>query len=327
MTSKKILFVQLGRIGDLILMTPMFEMIKKSNPQNQVYLLAGKNNAHLAKRHPFIDTAFIYKKNVFHVIQLLRKLNKQNFDYWIDVKDHFSRESYYFAKYSNAHVKIGFNSKNKPVFDKSIPSNVEQLHLHAIERNVNTLSHLNLDLNEKAARPVLFVDEAAETKFQKFLDLHNIEQYYCINISAKTADRYWQQEKWIEFLKYIDQQHHTSIVISSPKDFKLAAEITRSNLNRAYFFKTTSIFDVFSIVKNATLTITPDTSVVHIAAAFDTPLLGLYENYEPNYVKFSPLSTINKMVMHPNSGAKISEISVELLIENYESMFKNFQFE
>ena len=71
--------------------------------------------------------------------------------------------------------------------------------------------------------------------------------------------------------------------------------------------------------------VTPDTSVVHIAAAFDTPVLGLYQNYEPNYNKFRPLSTINRMVMHHEPGSKISEITVELLIENYNSIIKNLQ--
>lgn len=316
MVANKFLLVQLGRIGDLILMTPMFEILKKANPENQVCILAGRNNYQLAKRHPLIDGIFVYKKNLFRLIKLIQYLNQENFDYWIDPKDHFSKESYYFAKFSNAKTKIGFNHQAMPVFDISTPSNTEQYHLHALDRNLNVLRLLNFNLENRLHRPVLFIENEADEKFNNFLAAHKIvDQYLCVNISAKTKNRYWEKENWKKFLGYLSDENWKSIVISAPTDFDLAKEII--NGNNALYYKTESIVDVFPVVKNAFLVITPDTAIVHIAAAFDKPLLGLYENYEPNYLKFSPLSSMNRMVMDPAPGAKLSQISVELLIGNF----------
>ena len=77
-----------------------------------------------------------------------------------------------------------------------------------------------------------------------------------------------------------------------------AGEISKicPNLN---IFQSRSLQDIFSLIKNSYLVITPDTAVVHIAAAFNVPLLGLYSGLDDFFNKFHPLSNIYQIIRAP----------------------------
>jgi len=321
MKTKKILFVQLGRIGDLILMTPMFKVLKEANPDNEIHLLAGQHNYLLAIEHPLIDNVHVYDKSFVSSVRLIKKLRKAKFDYWIDAKDHYSTESYYFAKLSNAEIKVGFNRNGNSVFDHSILSDAQQKNKHAVERNLAAINFLGVNLEHKIISPTLFVNSDSESKLNNFLKQHDIQDFYCINISATSASRYWQLEKWANFLNYLSERQIKSVIISAPYDLSLVEAIIASTDN-AFHFTTKTIVDVFSVVKHSKMTITPDTSVVHIAAAFNVPVIALYKNHPVNYTKFRPLSTNYRMVIDPQSNASLGNISVDLVIERYNELIK-----
>jgi len=324
MESKKILLVQLGRIGDLILMTPMFKVLKEANPANELHMLAGRNNYLLAIDHALIDRVHVYNKRLINTIRLIQKLRKEKFDYWIDVKDHHSTESDLLARLSNAEIKIGFNRNGTATFDYSILSDVEQMNKHAVERNLAALNYLNFDLAQINHRPILHVNENSEKKLNNFLLLHDIQEYYCINISATSKSRYWQTEKWTNLLNYLEDRQIKCIIISSPSDSSLVEKIITATRN-AFHFITDTIVDVFSVVKHSKMTITLDTSVIHIAAAYDVPVLGLYGNHPINYTKYRPLSTHHRMVMAPRDEAPIGEISLDLMFEKLDELAKEIK--
>jgi len=56
---KRICIVQLGRIGDLLLITPLFSALKAANPHSELHLLAGRNNYKIVEGNPFIDRAWV----------------------------------------------------------------------------------------------------------------------------------------------------------------------------------------------------------------------------------------------------------------------------
>lgn len=324
MQAKKILLVQLGRIGDLILMTPMFKVLKEANTENELHLLAGQRNYFLAIEHPLIDRVHVFDKRLVNTVRLIQKLRKEKFDIWIDVKDHYSTESYFLAKLSNAEIKIGFNRDGKSLFDYGILSDVEQANRHAVDRNLAVLDLINVNFDHKNQKPILFVNDNSEKKLNNFLMLHDIQDYYCINISATSASRYWQTQKWIEFLNYLGESHIECLIITSPADAKLVNEIISSTKN-AFHFSTDSIVDVFSVVKHSEMTITVDTAVVHIASAFDVPVLALYGNIPLNYNKYRPLSTHHQVAIAQSEKAPIAEISLDLMHEKFNELVKEIK--
>ncbi|MGA2296363.1 MAG: lipopolysaccharide heptosyltransferase family protein, partial [FCB group bacterium] len=85
----KILIVQLGRIGDMILATPMFRAVREKYPDAEIHVLAGKHNFFVINNNPRIDKIYIHKKNPFNIIKNILALKKEKYDYWLDAKDHY----------------------------------------------------------------------------------------------------------------------------------------------------------------------------------------------------------------------------------------------
>jgi ADP-heptose:LPS heptosyltransferase len=313
----KILLVQTGRIGDLILLFPAFEALKKLNPNNELHLLASRHNYQAALHQPFVDKVFVYEKGL-KLFGTVRKLRKEKYDIWIDPKDHKSGESRLLALLCGAAFKIGFD-KNKAVYHHLLES--EELHPYEHMTYINLLALQPFGIKPAITRPNLFVEKTAETKLQTFLQNHHLTNYYCINLSGSQADRTWQTEKWIAFLQNLPTPHPVFVIIASPAETERAKEIV-SQIENAVYFETKSIVEVFSVVANSTLVITPDTSIVHIATAFDKPLLALYVNLPRFYKKFYPLNTIFEVVMEDKEGTAVSEISVDKLLNAYNKIYK-----
>lgn len=318
-TSPKILIVQLGRLGDFILATCMLRALKTAFPQSQIHVLASRHNAALAHAHPAIVHVHVHTKRILPTIKLLAHLRRERFDYWIDPKDHYSREGSFFAYRARAKHKIGFNREgHAPIFDVNLASQETQ-HMHVALRNLRALE--TFGLSQADPRPWLFIDEAAENKLAAFRRAHKLSNYLCVHLSAGNEIRYWAQENWEKFLKSISHPERYFIITADPKDAALA-EALQSQTPRARYFHANSILELLAVVKNAVVVISPDTSIVHMAAAFDRPLLGLYSNHEWNYRKFAPLSTHHRMVIPLAPNGLIKDISYEDVLRNFHELFE-----
>jgi ADP-heptose:LPS heptosyltransferase len=67
-------------------------------------------------------------------------------------------------------------------------------------------------------------------------------------------------------------------------------------------YKTNTILDVAALISQLDLIITPDTSIVHIASAFNKPVVTIHENNQDSYQLFSPVSNLNKTVFSPKKS-------------------------
>lgn len=314
MTSPKILIVQLGRLGDFILATPMLRALKQAYPQCRMHVLASRHNAALALAQPEVELVLVHSKKVFDTLKLFTALKRARYDFWIDPKDHFSREGGLLARWANAACKVGFNQEGgKKIFDVSLASQEEQ-HTHVAWRNLKALRALGVEADDP--RPSLHVGEAARGRLEQFLTEHDLSRYYCINLSAGNEIRYWPPAQWTKFLQAIKEHARAFVLTAAAQDGPLAETIARQEAH-AHYFPTHNLDDLLAVVQRAELVISPDTSVIHMAAAFDRPVLGLYSNHEWNYKKFYPLSTHRRIVIPPAAGGLIKDIACESALEKF----------
>ena len=51
--------------------------------------------------------------------------------------------------------------------------------------------------------------------------------------------------------------------------------------------------------------ITPDTSISHIASAFNTPIVSIHENNQNSYLLFAPTSSLNRTVFSTEKNSLV----------------------
>lgn len=63
-SPRKILICQLRQIGDVILMTPLLELLKKRYPRSEIHVLTEKKCAPVLEHNPYLDRVWPVDKKI-----------------------------------------------------------------------------------------------------------------------------------------------------------------------------------------------------------------------------------------------------------------------
>ncbi|MBK9099892.1 MAG: hypothetical protein IPM14_17670 [bacterium] len=197
---------------------------------------------------------------------------------------------------------------------------------HIIERVKSILINLNKIFDKSYLKPVLYLGEneshVVTKEIQKYRDNKKI---ISINISAGAPIRYWPEKKWIELMNRIceDSTNWLFIILSEKRD-KQQKELILQQIDTNRIIP--AAFDSFqhyaACIKNSDVLITPDTAAVHIASAFNVPVIAIYPNYEWNFKSWQPLSTHFRSIQAKEEN--ISNVSVEEVYQSFISLTSEF---
>ena len=260
------------------------------------------------------------RKKPLKIASLLNEIRRQKYDLLIDPKDHQSSESSVFARIIRADRKIGFNPPGKSYFNDSLPGDEANKKLHYSEKVLRPLELFGQKMPGKPVKPIL--DEAPESseKVIAFFEECASEPKILVNISASRMARMWPEKNWIDFFN--TASFNGRFVMSfAPSEKEMAERISNASPN-VELFRTSGFMDVVSLVKNCDMVVTPDTSIVHIASAFDKPLISMFCNIPKMYTKFHPLSTLQIILKSPEGVDSIESITPSDLRNAFESMLK-----
>ena len=248
---KKYLITVLGRYGDLILATPVFEAIKKFDSKANITVITGRNNYQIIENNPYIDRIIIYDKNPLKLFSFIFNLKSTKYDCYVDVKVHYSKESRYIAKMVKADVKIGFNNPNlTKVFDIDFTLDKPDEITHFTSNSLWAISKSGIEINDLLLRPNLFQNDDSKEYVKLFLISHSITNFSLLNISATSENRIWPINKWNELVISANLNTKKVIVTFAPEDKVLAQNLSKINKN-LIFFNTRNFNDVISICEKS----------------------------------------------------------------------------
>lgn len=279
----KILVIRLGRIGDMILSTPLLYQLKNSTEKVTIDVLASIDNHRVLQYADYVDNVYVWNKNPLKLILLLMKLRKRNYDIILEPKDHYSTESYYIAGLIKAEKRIGFVNGETSIFDDDV-TNYNQDKTHFQDRILSTIKTLGIEPDYRLNVPLMYPNYNTDKGKVR-------EDYYIVNISASNESKSISFELAKEILNYLKDKNLKVYLLSAPNHNDLAQKLsTATNTERAV---TKSIIDTFPLIHLAKGLITADTSLVHIAGTYDTPVMVLSKSIEKELYKFAPKSHIN----------------------------------
>lgn len=294
---ERILVVQIGKIGDMILTAPLFYELKRLFPLAKLTVLASKINKDIPLNNTFVDEVIIYKKNLL----LFPKSSLKNTDLWIDTKDNYSKTSGLLVKLFKPKLSLGFNF-DKKIFDISLNEFIKGT--HAADKNLTPVIYFERNFPFIKSQLVFNLKASLKNKASGQTKSDSARKIL-INISAGTPSRYLSKDLWIDTIKKINSIELSSItLIGLRKDSKLINSVLDGLENvKITFSKTRRITDTFEIVAQSDIVISADTSIVHVCSAFNIPVIGLYPDVKWNFEKFAPLSSFNEVIISKNKNS------------------------
>ncbi len=312
--AKKICIVGLGRIGDLLLITPLFTALKAANPANEIHLIVGRNNHKIVDGNPCVDRVHVYTKRLRGTIRLFVMLRTTKFDVWIDTKDHKSSESSLLARLARAPIKIGFRGDRvftHPAFQR------EPGEEHYALRSLKNLAYIGI--RNAPTRPRVPATPSLDAAFAAFRASAAIGRYCAVNISASNRTRYWTDDKWAALIRDLPPECGVAVFLCEPRDEDRVREIA-GRVPGSSVFPTSSILGTIPVVANSFMVLTVDTCIVHIAAACNIPVVALYVNLSDFFKQYSPLSDHRRAVLSPCPGDPVAAIGLDTVTKAVRSL-------
>ncbi|MBS1519224.1 MAG: glycosyltransferase family 9 protein [Bacteroidetes bacterium] len=315
MSPESIVVVQIGKIGDMILTTPLFKRLREEFPDSKLTVLASEINNQIAVTDPSVSEVVIFKKN-FSGLSNLISLRNSKIDYWIDTKEMYSRTSGLLLKKMKPEKSFGYNSKD-------ISFNVDLTEYrtgsHAVDLNLSPLNYFSgtNEIFSGHTLPEIFIPSKDIETIKSRIGNSGSRKKILINYSAGSGNRYIQPDIWINTLNNLSIGDDFVFYISGKKEDlqemkNIIKEVGRHSVN---FINTDSLFEFAGLIKLSDLVITPDTSAVHFCSAFDKPVIAFYPDVKWNFEKFKPLSKVSKVIFSDN-GNDLAGIKTGSIIDS-----------
>lgn len=280
---KKIIIVRLNNIGDALITTSLIGELKKSEDVT-IDVICSERNKMVFENRELCDKVYIYDKKINTFLKIIKEINSEKYDCIIDSHDDVSSTASMFIAFSNCKYKAALEKSNTKLFTHTV-KRLDATLKHPVERvlEIAKIFGINPDFEKINILFNLSKDNIANAKDFLHDNFNNDKLTIGINLFAGSNARFWGIENYKMLINYLKEKNYNIYLIAPESKLDETKKISgivpvfSGNLN-----------SVAAIISLSGLLITPDTSLVHIASAFKTPVFGLFVHYNTNEVIWSP---------------------------------------
>lgn len=285
-----ILIIKLSSVGDIVLSTPVVRHLRAITGARIVWLVDG-GIAPLLEGHPDIDELLLFPRDPFapfmrdghrvipKMARLVARLRSEVFDLAIDLQGR--GRTYLLLQLCRARRKIGRGSF--PLLAERVTHRRDVVR-HAVDSYFEATDLLGI---ERPSNPRLVLPPGEQDRFwlDGRLKACGIDgPIVCLAPSTTWRSKLWPPEYWAKVADWlIAQGDHVVLIGSAGESFRADAILNRlGRPQRAISLcGSLSLRQLISLFERSRLVISVDTGPMHIAAATDTPLIGLFGPTDP----------------------------------------------
>jgi ADP-heptose:LPS heptosyltransferase len=321
--AKKVLFFRYDRIGDMVITTPVFRELKLAFPDIQITVLASKINQEVLINNPYVDHIVTNHKNHFFLdLVSLLKLRKKKFDVCIEFDHSVVLHAILRLRVINPKKVISIKK------DGRYGVNGNELSLYDIYAEKPKKRHFRdiwlgvlkpFNIISKSNDYDLFINDELIKQAQNYTKQYFPNSLVGINLEGAVKGKKIKFPELFKICKGLNKQDKNIqiIILCAPNNFQeTSLNVQKMALNYVEMsYKTDRILTVAALISQLDLIITPDTSIVHIASAFNKPVVSIHEDNRDSYELFAPTSKLNRTVFSMTKKS-LEGFSLDLLIKH-----------
>lgn len=290
MGKRKVLILELGGIGDVVMSLPAIEAVLNSHGNGNVDILTVPRTKAIIEslktkgfeNFSVISTDALDKGNITNWLQLIKKLRSERYDTVIDLSavETFKAalKRWLFLKSTGAEKTFGRNTDGRgwgftKKTEESLTSNE-----HEVERKIKVVELLGLKADRTAFDLVINNNERKEVDNMLSEWLNDKRLIAGINPGAYRPSRMWPAERFKDIMGWLIENLSASIVvIGGDREGSIVEDIVRSlPEDRIKTVIGIPIMKLAAVIEKTNIFITNDTGPMHIAAALNIPTIALF---------------------------------------------------
>ena len=304
MNYRKILVVNLGGIGDILLSTPALRALKARFSKTEISMLVIRRVYEVTKGLPYIDKVYILEYSAFGFLKnffTLAALRKEHFDLLINmrtiVSQRSAREMEFLLNIINPKLRAGRDTDGMAkFFDFKIPEKLSG-EKYEMDYDIEMVTALGAEVRDRSID--FKIDEKSINKIEKILQAEGVSGNTLligIHPGGLPAHR-WPIDNFSKIIAEINKKIPSRFVIGGGKNESALAKklIETVNLKMIDLCGELTIKELGALIKRCNLYISNDTGPMHIAAILKIPLVAIFG---PGYlVRYDPSKISDKVVV------------------------------
>jgi heptosyltransferase-1 len=317
---QKILVIDFGQLGDVVLSFPALRLIRERFPQARITVMAGQPAAQVIEISRYADATIAVDRvalrdgprlrSIGQIVKLIRDVRRRRFDFVIDL--HSLYETNLLGFLSGAPIRLfgprprrsfNFLSNFRPVAPFEDPSK------HAVDRYLDVLTPLGL--NGASRVPVLMTRDDDDRFAQQFLE--ETRAGGCAPLvglfpGAGHPTRRWPLSSFVALGEKLGREKGVRrVVFVGPEEKAFIEEIQEKFSGSATVVSLDDISRLSSVLAQLDVFVSSSTGPMHLAAAVGTPVVVLYSRLTPD--SFTPVGERHRIIFS-DSVANISVADV-----------------
>ncbi|MFH1641253.1 MAG: lipopolysaccharide heptosyltransferase II [Candidatus Omnitrophota bacterium] len=280
---KKILFITLSNIGDVILTLPILDYLKSNFPSSKITVMVGPRAKEILENNPYIDRLIIYDKysRLKNKIRLFEELKKERFDLVVDLRN--------------------------TLYGALLPASYRTSPFLRVPRHIRHMKDSNLYRLQKALKIRSSLSTGKEKSFcesegdrdyintlLKKNGLDSADKIILVSFGTGGDTRRWDGSRFSRLCSALSQEYKV-ILVGSKINQPAAGHIRQNCPNKIFDFTGQTTLKQFAyLLKISSLLITCDTGTLQLAGYLDVPIVALFGPSDER--KYGPWSARHKVV-------------------------------
>ena len=311
---KSILFLRYdGKIGDMVVNSLMFREIKKVYPDTKIGVITRGVAIDIIKNNPNVDEIYEYHKDRKKIKDLALKIKEEKYDLLIDFSEMLRVNQMMLINLCGARINIGLDRKDWKLFDLSIESGKDfKWTEHITKRYLAYLIKLGLKKENIDISYDIYLKN--EKKYEFFFNKIKENKKLILNPYGASKHKSFSIETLENIINYLKDKDIAIILVYFGDKYE---ELKFLEKKYKYVYipkKIESILDTAILIKKSDYVISPDTSIVHIASAFNKKMITIYPpkggKYGVDHLVWAPESEYSKVIFCKDKTGTYDEIDI-----------------
>ena len=311
---KSILFLRYdGKIGDMIVNSLMFREIKKVYSDIKIGVIARGTAIDIIRENPNVDKIYEYYKDRKKIKDLALKIKKEKYDLLIDFSEMLRVNQMMLINLCRARINTGLDRKDWELFDLSIESGKDfKWTEHITKRYLAYLIKLGLKKENINISYDIYLKD--EKKYEVFFNEIKESKKLILNPYGASKHKSFSIETLENIITYLKDKD-IAIILTYFGDKYKELEFLEKKYKYVYIpKKIESILDTAILIKKSDYVISPDTSIVHIASAFNKKMITVYPpkggKYGVDHLVWAPKSEYSRVIFCKDKIGTYDEIDI-----------------
>jgi ADP-heptose:LPS heptosyltransferase len=315
----KILIISHDPIGDLVITSPLWSFLRTRKPGIKIGIACSQRNADVLRKEPVDITYDLYTGNLLSIWSRMRQARRDGWDVVLVTAGFYKPARFAFVSRFIARKGItatmhsaraqryariySFCFKRPPEWE-CVPM-AEQY--QSLVENV-----FEIPFTKQERLPHFTIDDPTRIEIEKKLDTILTEKkcsrYIHINLEAKVPYREWGIENTVALTKALaEAKIDVVVLVTASAEYRAYCRLEESiaEISNLIVFETNDLHELAAVIQRAALVISPDTAVVHIAAALQKKIIAFYPSSDEWL-----LYGVEAEIFYPKRWEPISSINV-----------------